>query len=62
MSGSLNHRVVHLDNGQVWRQTEDGPELSLAAGQTIAIDQGLLGAYWLSGQSRRLAIKVRRVE
>jgi hypothetical protein len=52
--------VVHLDNGQVWEQTEDGPDLKLAAGDPVTIDRGLLGAYWLSPHSRHLAIKVRR--
>jgi len=25
--------VVHLDNGQIWEQTEEGPELHVAAGR-----------------------------
>jgi hypothetical protein len=52
--------VLHLDNSQVWEQTEDGPDLKLAAGDPVTIDRGLLGAYWLSAHSRHLAIKVRR--
>jgi hypothetical protein len=52
--------VLHLDNSQVWEQTEDGPDLKLAAGDPVTIDRGLLGAYWLSPHSRHLAIKVRR--
>lgn len=54
------HLVLRLDNGQVWEQTEDGPDLKLAADDPVTIDRGLLGAYWLSAHSRRLAIKVRR--
>jgi hypothetical protein len=64
---TLSHRaggalVVHLDNGQVWEQTEDGPDLHLGAGAPIAIDRGLLGAYWLSPASGHLAVKVRRTQ
>ena len=53
---TLSHRaggavVVHLDNGQIWEQTEEGPELHVAAGDPVTIDRGLLGAYWLSRDS-----------
>jgi hypothetical protein len=54
--------VLHLDNDQVWEQTEDGPDLRLRAGEAVNIDRGLLGAYWLSPASGRLAIKVRRIQ
>ena len=55
--------VVHLDNGQIWEQTEDGPELHVAAGDPVTIDRGLLGAYWLSRVSgRHLAVKVKRTQ
>jgi len=62
---TLSHRaggslVLHLDNGQVWEQTEEGPDLHIGAGDTIAIDRGLLGAYWLSRASGHVAVKVRR--
>jgi hypothetical protein len=64
---NISHRragylVLHLDNGQVWEQTEDGPDLKIGEGDTVSIDRGLLGAYWLSGQSGHLAIKVRRTQ
>jgi hypothetical protein len=64
---TLSHRpggalVLHLDNGQVWEQTEDGPDLHIAAGDPVAIDRGILGAYWLSPVSGHLAVKVRRTE
>jgi hypothetical protein len=62
---TLSHRpggtlVVSLDNGQTWEQTEGGPDLHIAAGDSVTIDRGVLGAYWLSGRSPRLAIKVQR--
>jgi hypothetical protein len=64
---TLSHRpggalVVHLDNGQVWEQTEEGPDLHIAAGDPVAIDRGMLGAYWLSPASGHLAVKVRRTQ
>jgi hypothetical protein len=65
---TLSHRaagvlVVHLDNGQVWEQTEEGPDLHVAAGETVTIDRGLLGAYWLSRVTgRHLAVKVKRTQ
>jgi hypothetical protein len=52
--------VLQLDNGQVWEQTEDGPDLHIVAGEPVTIDRGLLGAYWLSPLSGHLAVKVRR--
>lgn len=51
--------TLWLDNGQVWAQPEDGPDLKLKAGDKVIITRGLLGSYWLSNGSR-LAIKVRR--
>src|SRR5262249_30180383 len=52
--------VLRLDNGQVWEQTEAGPELRLVAGDAVRIERGVLGAYWLLKQPGHLAIKVRR--
>ncbi|HET9108033.1 MAG TPA: hypothetical protein VFN79_12685 [Steroidobacteraceae bacterium] len=40
--------VLHLDNGQVWRQTGRAPgDLGLRAGDEVTIEQHL-GSYWLS--------------
>jgi hypothetical protein len=54
--------ALHLENGQVWEQTEDGPDLKIQAGDAVTINRGVLGAYWLSARSRHVAIKVRRTE
>jgi hypothetical protein len=54
--------VLHLENGQVWEQTEDGPDLKIQAGDAVTIDRGVLGAYWLSARPGHVAIKVRRTE
>ncbi|MGH8261589.1 MAG: hypothetical protein ACREUG_18065 [Steroidobacteraceae bacterium] len=45
----------------MWEQTEDGPALGVKSGDTVTIDRGVLGAYWLWLRSDRLSIKVRRV-
>jgi hypothetical protein len=64
---TLSHRpggslILHLDNGQVWEQTEEGPDLHIAAGDPVAIARGVLGAYWLSPVSGHLAVKVQRTQ
>jgi hypothetical protein len=59
-SGQNEGRLtLRLDNGQVWAQSEEGPDLKLKVGDKVIITRGLLGSYWLSNGSR-LAIKVRR--
>lgn len=63
---ALSHRpdgnlVLRLDNEQVWEQSEQGPDLRIAPGDSITIDRGALGSYWLSATTGRHPIKVRRV-
>lgn len=53
--------VVRLDNDEVWEQADDGPDLGLAVGDSVKIEKGMLGSYWMSGHSS-VAIKVRRAE
>lgn len=53
--------VVRLDNDEVWEQSDEGPDLGLVVGDSVRIEKGMLGAYWMSGHSS-VAIKVRRVE
>jgi hypothetical protein len=50
--------MLHLDNGQVWEAAEDSPDLNLRAGDTVKIEKGAFGSYWLSGRSN-VVIKVR---
>jgi len=54
--------VLRLDNDQVWEQSEDGPDLRLQVGETVTIDKGILGAYWLTVHAYHAAIKVRRTQ
>lgn len=50
--------VVHLDNGQVWREDDDTPvDLGLSVGDSVTIERQV-GAYWLSGRNGTAA-KVR---
>ena len=51
--------VVRLDNDEVWAQADDGPDLRIAVGDSVKIERGALGSYWMSAHSS-LAIKVRR--
>jgi hypothetical protein len=53
--------VVRLDNGEVWEQSDDGPDIGVAVGDSVKIEKGMLGSYWMSGHSS-VAIKVRRAE
>jgi hypothetical protein len=53
--------VVRLANNQTWEQTEDGPNLKIEVGDSVKIDRGMLGSYWLSAHSS-LVIKVRRTQ
>ncbi|HEU4431041.1 MAG TPA: hypothetical protein VFT98_19940, partial [Myxococcota bacterium] len=48
---------VTLENGQVWRQ-EDAVNFSVRVGDTIEIEEGALGAYYLmrNGQGRRIRV------
>jgi hypothetical protein len=54
--------VVHLDNGQVWREVPEGTlTTKLKPDDPVTIDKGLLGAYWLRGPAAGL-IKVKRTQ
>lgn len=53
--------ALRLRNGQLWEQSEDGPDLEIKPGDTVTIDRGVLGAYWLWLRTDRLSIKVRRL-
>ncbi|WP_414829573.1 hypothetical protein [Alteromonas sp. H39] len=53
--------VVTLDNGTVWRQT-DSDTLKLEEGQSISIERGLLGAFYLSRSDVNRQMKVKRIK
>ena len=51
--------ILTLSNGHVWNQT-DGESLRLKVGQTIYIERGALGAFYLSKDSANRRIRVKR--
>jgi hypothetical protein len=52
--------VVTLDNGQVWAQQEE-LDFPLAAGDSITIRRGMLGALYLGKTGQNLTTRVRRI-
>jgi hypothetical protein len=49
IDNSPSEMVLHLDNGQVWQQTQQiSGDLSLRAGDTVKIDKKF-GSYYLNG-------------
>lgn len=55
-----SHLLFTLDNGQIWEQTEIRAGFSAAAGDSVTIEPGALGSFWLSVSAKR-ATRVRRV-
>ncbi|MFT6436151.1 MAG: hypothetical protein ACJAVI_004208 [Candidatus Azotimanducaceae bacterium] len=57
------HRIdyLKLDNGQVWREVEDG-RLRFKAGQKVRIEAGLLSSYKLKIVGKNLSVKVKRTQ
>lgn len=51
--------VVTLDNGQVWYQTGND-SLSLKQGQTVYVERGALGAFYMSRDDVNRRIRVKR--
>jgi hypothetical protein len=52
--------AVHLDNGQVWTQTELKSNALIAVGDSISIRRGAFGSYLLTTKAG-IGTKVRRV-
>ncbi len=59
-TSALNIDYVSLDNGQVWRETEDG-RARFKVGQIVRIQEGILGSHNLTVEGSKKAIKVTRV-
>ena len=53
--------IITIDNGQVWRQN-DGSALKIKAGDTVYIERGLLGAFYLGKDGLNRRMKVKRAE
>ena len=39
--------IIRLDNGQVWEEADGEDPVSLKVGDSVTIDTGVMGAYWL---------------
>ena len=52
---------IKLDNGQVWREVEDG-RLRFKKGQKVRIELGVLSSYKLRIVGRKLSVKVKRTK
>ena len=53
-------RTVTLDNGQQWLQ-QDGSTLKISVGDTIYVERGVLGAFYMSTDDVNKRMKVKRV-
>ena len=59
--GPRKRYIITLSNGHVWKQT-DGESLRLKVGQTVYIERGALGAFYLSKESANKRIRVKRAK
>lgn len=53
--------VITLDNGTVWEQT-DSDKLKLSDGETVTIERGILGAFYLTRSDVDRRMKVKRIK
>ncbi len=53
--------LITLDNGMVWRQA-DNERYRIKTGDSVTIERGMLGAFYLSRPDANRRIKVRRVD
>jgi hypothetical protein len=61
MRGGDHLLRITLDNGQVWRQAET-VKFSMRAGDTVQIEAGVAGAYYLRRNGNGRTIRVKRVQ
>jgi len=60
-TSALKIDYVSLDNGQVWRETENS-RARFKVGQKIKIQEGILGSHNLTMEGKDTIVKVRRVK
>ncbi|MCQ8847731.1 hypothetical protein NQT74_03995 [Alteromonas stellipolaris] len=53
--------ILTFDNGSVWQQTTD-TTLKVKEGETVLIERGLLGAFYLKKEGLNKRMKVKRVK
>lgn len=49
--------VFKLENNQVWEEADGETPIELKVGDTVTIDAGVMGAYWLSVASGSVRVK-----
>ena len=51
--------IITLDSGMVWRQTSDDVNYKFRKGDTVLVERGALGAFYLkkSGASGRIGVR-----
>ena len=49
--------VFKLESGQVWEEADGETPIELKVGETITIDAGVMGAYWLLSKSGSVRVK-----
>jgi hypothetical protein len=52
--------VFTLDNKQVWKQSQAEPSKSFAVGESVHIEHGAMGTWWLAADKGRKT-RVRRI-
>ena len=57
---STGRWVMTLDNGQVWRQTQDQRDFAISPGDPVKISTGAMGSFWLQ-TNRHNWVRVERV-
>lgn len=57
--GAYGKQIITLDNGQVWRQT-DNVRLKLAAGESVTIERGAFGSFFISKENANRRIRAKR--
>lgn len=55
-------RIITLDNGMVWRENDKRSNLRVNEGDTVVIERGVLGAFYLGKEGQNSRMSVRRVE
>jgi hypothetical protein len=59
--GAYGKSVVTLDNGQIWRQT-DSSHVSWKAGESVLLERGVFGSFFMKQAGGGRGIRVKRVK
>ncbi len=57
--GNFGRLIVHLENGQVWRQV-DSKRLVLRRGQAVTVTRGVMNSFFLGATDGRNRVRVKR--